>query len=155
MVRSQARAPFSDVAQQWAIKSMQGELWAGSASGPQVLAGLQAQGVSLLLNMPRAAEYAAAPIASVWRTVEVLGHWVESDTQSRWLTVKVKTHERTDSGKIKVSTDSAISTGRVRSAFRRRRCSPDAHGTGARPGGHASRAVRRVREPGAGALPAS
>jgi len=108
MVRSQARAPFSDVAQQWAIKSMQGELWAGSASGPQVLAGLQAQGVSLLLSMPRAAEFAAAPMASVWRTVEVLGHWVEADAQSRWLAVKVKTHERTDSGKIKVSTDSVV-----------------------------------------------
>jgi hypothetical protein len=108
MVRSQARAPFSDAAHQWAIKSMQGELWAGSASGPQVLAGLQAQGVSLLLSMPRAAEYAAAPIASVWRTVEVLGHWVEADEPSRWLTVKVKTHERTDAGKIKVSSDNVV-----------------------------------------------
>lgn len=108
LVRSQANAPFSEAASQWAIKSMQGELWAGSVSAPQLMAGLQAQGASLLSSMPRAAEYAAAPLASVWRTVEVLGYWVEADAASRWLTVKIKTHERGDSGKIKVSSEDVV-----------------------------------------------
>ena len=105
--RAQARTPFSESARQWAVKDMEGELWGDSMSADQVLTGLQAHGVSLLLGMPRAAELGAS-VASQWRTVFVQGHWVEGDLPSRWLTIKVKSHERGDDGKIKTQEEEVV-----------------------------------------------
>lgn len=105
--RAQARTPFSESARQWAVKDMEGELWGDSMSADQVLTGLQAQGVSLLLGMPRAAELGAS-VASQWRTVFVQGQWVEGDLPSRWLTINVKSHERGDDGKVKTQTEEVV-----------------------------------------------
>ena len=55
--------------------------------------------------MVPAAQFGAAPVASMWRTVEVQGYWVEADAAARWLTVKVKTHQRDSDGKIKTQED--------------------------------------------------
>lgn len=107
LCRAQARTPFSESVRQWAVKDMEGELWGDSISAGQVLTGLREQGVSLLLGMPRAAELGAS-VASQWRTVFVQGHWVEADLPSRWLTVKVKTHERGDDGKIKTQAEEVV-----------------------------------------------
>ena len=105
--RTQARQPFSESAQQWAVKDMEGELWGESVAADHLLAGLKEHGVALLLNMRRAAELGAS-VAGQWRTVLVQGRWVEADPQSRWLTIQVKTHERDDAGKIKTRTEEVI-----------------------------------------------
>jgi hypothetical protein len=41
--RTQARQPFSESAQQWAVKNMEGELWGESVAADHLLAGLKEQ----------------------------------------------------------------------------------------------------------------
>lgn len=107
LCRTQARQPFCESVGQWAVKDMEGELWGESVAADHLLAALQTQGASLLLNMQCAAELGMS-VARQWRTVLVQGYWVEADPHSRWLTIQVKTHERDDAGKIKTQTQEVI-----------------------------------------------
>lgn len=100
MYCNQARTPYSEASRCWAQKGMEGELWAGSASADQVRANLQQHGLHALLAMWPAGEL-GAPVAALWRTVVVIGHRVASDEHARWLTIKVRTHERNEEGKIR------------------------------------------------------
>lgn len=116
MMRNQPLTPYSESTHKWAIKGFSGELWADSASASQVQDGLQANGAECLLNMVAAAQFGAAPVASMWRTVEVQGYWVEADAAARWLTVKVKTHQRDSDGKIKTQEEDVLKHGLVSAA---------------------------------------
>lgn len=113
MMRNQALTPYSESNKKWAIKGFSGELWADSASVSEVQNGLQADGVGYLLDMIPAAHLGAAPVASMWRTIEVQGYWVEADTAARWLTIKVKTHQRDSDGKIKTQEEDVLKNGVV------------------------------------------
>lgn len=108
MVRNEAAKPFSECCQQWSQTRLKGELWCDGASAQQVHESLQAQGIAYLLGLPRAEQFAAAPMASVWRTVCVQADWVEADARARWLTVSVPTHERNAEGKIKSNDEKVI-----------------------------------------------
>lgn len=108
LVRQQARAPFSEKIGVWAQEDMQGELWSGATTAEEMVASLQAQGIAVLLSMPWAADFAVEPLASQWQTVEVLGRWVVEDEDSRWISVKLKHHERTEAGGIAFSMTSVV-----------------------------------------------
>lgn len=108
MVRSEATKPFSECCQQSSQMRLKGELWSDGASALQVHEGLQAHGVAYLLDSPSADKFAAAPMASSWRTVSVQADWVEPDVHARWLTIGVRTHERNSEGKIKSNNEEVI-----------------------------------------------
>lgn len=113
LMRHQARTPYSESSKKWATQGFSGELWADSAGASQVQENLKESGVAYLLNMPTAAQFGATPVASMWRTIEVQGHWVEADATARWLTVKIKTHQRDSDGKVKTQQEDVLQHGQV------------------------------------------
>ncbi len=108
MVRTQARAPFSERTGAWATKEWQGELWLGTTSVEQVLARWHGQGAAGLLSLPLAARYAAQSLASQWHTVEITGHETTADESGRWISVTLLHHLRDAVGKVKSTTTPVI-----------------------------------------------
>lgn len=102
-----ARTPFSEVANTWAQKDIDGELWLGSGSTAAVKEQLHTQGLPYLLSLSNAV-HTSTPAASQWSTITVTGYRVAADDHACWLSVKVRQHERDAEGKIKSQAEEVL-----------------------------------------------
>jgi tetratricopeptide (TPR) repeat protein len=101
VARDQAGEPYSERTEAWADKAFEGELYLAGGASAGLGSMLASEGTSVLLRMEPAALLAAAPIASQWWTVRVIGRAVPADESACWLDVAVVVNEREQDGKIK------------------------------------------------------